>query len=67
MSTCRRRHRTRLVGIGTNRETVTREINALTKAGVLQKQKRALLIQDVSWLQGAVAVKLGEFAPKSDD
>lgn len=52
--------------IGTNRETVTREINALTKSGVIRKDKRILIVQDVEWLQDSVAIEMGELAPKAD-
>ena len=47
--------------ISASRETVTREINALAKLGVIKMENRVLEIQNVSWLQGAVAVKLGKF------
>lgn len=46
--------------VGANRETVTREINALTKSGVIRKDKRTLIVADVAWLQQAVAIELGE-------
>ena len=52
--------------ISTNRESVTREINALAKQGVLGKAKRTLTIRDVRWLQDAVNTKLGEYAPRTD-
>ena len=51
--------------IGTTRETVTREINALTRSGVLTMENRVLEIQDVAWLQEAIATKLGRFAPQT--
>ncbi|MFT5439013.1 MAG: CRP/FNR family cyclic AMP-dependent transcriptional regulator [Alphaproteobacteria bacterium] len=46
--------------VGSSRETVSREINALAKAGVVRKDKRILIIQDVSWLENSVALELGE-------
>lgn len=46
--------------IGTNRETVTREINALVKSGIIRKDKRTLIVEDVARLQQEVAVELGE-------
>lgn len=46
--------------VGSSRETVSREINALAKAGVVRKDKRTLIIQDVSWLENSVALELGE-------
>ena len=52
--------------IGTNRETVTREINALTKSGIIKKDKRTLIVQNVAWLQDSVAIELGELAFTAD-
>jgi len=54
--------------VGSNRETVTREINALTKSGIIQKDKRTLIVADVAWLQDSVAIELGElsFSAKID-
>jgi CRP-like cAMP-binding protein len=46
--------------IGTNRETVTREINALAKSGIIRKDKRTLTVTDVARLQEAIAIELGE-------
>jgi len=46
--------------IGTNRETVTREINALSRSGIIRKEKRTLIVEDVSWLEQSVAIELGE-------
>ena len=53
--------------VGTIRETVTREINALVKSGVMRKDKRTLIVEDVAWLQDSVAIELGELTPKEDD
>ncbi len=45
--------------IGTNRETVTREINALAKSGIVRKEGRTLILQDVARLQDSIAIELG--------
>lgn len=45
--------------ISTHREAVTREINALAQAGVLEKRNRALVVRDIAWLQDVVEMKLG--------
>jgi len=52
--------------ISTHREAVTREINALAHAGVLEKRNRALVVRDIAWLQDVVAMKLGELPNSSD-
>jgi CRP/FNR family transcriptional regulator, cyclic AMP receptor protein len=46
--------------VGSSRETVSREINTMAKAGIIRKDKRTLIIQDVSWLENSVAIELGE-------
>ncbi|MEE8334557.1 MAG: helix-turn-helix domain-containing protein, partial [Alphaproteobacteria bacterium] len=46
--------------ISTHREAVTRELNELAQAGVLEKRNRALVVRDIAWLQDVVALKLGE-------
>ncbi len=46
--------------VGSSRETVSREINALTKSGVLSKNKRTLTVEDVHWLETNVAAEMGE-------
>jgi CRP/FNR family cyclic AMP-dependent transcriptional regulator len=50
--------------VGSSRETVSREINALTRSGVLRKNKRILIIEDVAWLERSIATEMGE--PVSD-
>jgi len=45
--------------ISTHREAVTREINALAQAGVLEKRPRTLVVRDIAWLQDVVEMKLG--------
>lgn len=49
--------------ISTNREGVTREINALARSGVVAKEGRDLVIRDVAWLEDAVALKTGISPP----
>ena len=46
--------------IGSSRETVSREINALAKSGIVKKDKRVLTIQNVAWLAHSVAMELRE-------
>ncbi|GKT23575.1 hypothetical protein AVHM3334_12070 [Acidovorax sp. SUPP3334] len=46
--------------ISTNREQVTRELGALVKAGVLQKDGRALVVTDAQRLERMVAEVRGE-------
>jgi len=46
--------------ISTNREQVTRELNALQARGLLAKEGRALLLQDVAQLERMVAEVRGE-------
>ncbi len=53
--------------VGSSRETVSREINALAKSGIVKKNKRLLIIQDVAWLEKAVALELGELANEEYD
>ncbi|MDA0653723.1 MAG: Crp/Fnr family transcriptional regulator [Proteobacteria bacterium] len=53
--------------VGSNRETVTREINALTKSGIIRKDKRTLIVADVAWLQDSVAIELGELSFAADN
>ncbi|MFZ3121022.1 MAG: helix-turn-helix domain-containing protein, partial [Variovorax sp.] len=48
--------------ISTNREQVTRELNALVRQGVLQKDGRALVVADVQHLARAVANARGDAA-----
>lgn len=52
--------------VSTNRESVTREINALAKSGIVERKSRQLVIRDVSWLHDAVALMLGEFGPRAE-
>jgi CRP-like cAMP-binding protein len=49
--------------ISTHREAVTREMNALARAGIVEKTRKALVVHDLPWLQHAVAMELGDFAP----
>jgi CRP/FNR family transcriptional regulator, cyclic AMP receptor protein len=46
--------------VSTNREQVTRELNALQARGLLAKEGRALLLQDVAQLERMVAEVRGE-------
>ncbi len=48
--------------ISTNREQVTRELNALVRLGVLQKDGKALVVADVQHLARAVANARGDAA-----
>ncbi|MGJ7485974.1 Crp/Fnr family transcriptional regulator [Variovorax sp. LT2P21] len=48
--------------ISTNREQVTRELNALVRRGVLQKDGKALVVADVQHLARAVANARGDVA-----
>lgn len=49
--------------ISTNREQVTRELNALARAGLLRKEAGALVVVDVDQLARMVAEVRGEAAP----
>ena len=46
--------------ISTNREQVTRELNALVRQGVLQKDGKALVVADVQHLARTVANARGD-------
>lgn len=46
--------------IGTNREAVTRELNALTKSGILERHGRDLIIKDLARLRAMVEEAMGE-------
>lgn len=48
--------------ISTNREQITRELNALVRRGVLQKDGKALVVADVQHLARAVANARGDAA-----
>jgi len=48
--------------ISTNREQVTRELNALVRQGVLHKDGKALIVADVAHLARAVANARGDIA-----
>ena len=48
--------------ISTNREQVTRELNALVRQGVLQKDGKALVVADVAHLARAVANARGDIS-----
>ncbi len=47
--------------VSTNREAVTRELSSMARAGILKKEKRVLVINDVAELHESLAQKLGEF------
>jgi CRP-like cAMP-binding protein len=47
--------------VSTNREAVTRELSSMVRAGILQKETRALVINDVAALHESLAQQLGEF------
>lgn len=51
--------------ISTNREQVTRELNALARAGLLRKEAGALVVVDVDRLARMVAEVRGEAAPRA--
>lgn len=58
------RHLELAARVSTNREQITRELNALVRAGLLQKQSGALVLTDVAQLAQRVAqVRGGEAAP----
>ncbi|MDA7415406.1 Crp/Fnr family transcriptional regulator [Xenophilus arseniciresistens] len=57
------RHLELAARVSTNREQVTRELNALVRAGLLQKQGGALVLTDVAQLTRMVAQVRGEAAP----
>lgn len=46
--------------IGTHREAVTRELNVLTRSGVLRRQGRDLVVRDLARLRAMVSEVLGE-------
>jgi len=46
--------------ISTNREQVTRELNALARSGVLRKDDRALLVADVTRLEQMISQVRGD-------
>ena len=48
--------------ISTNREQVTRELNALVRQGVLQKDGKALVVADVQHLARTVGNARGDVA-----
>lgn len=50
--------------ISTTREAVTREINALARAGVVKKEKHALVINDISSLHDALTQQAGRLELK---
>ena len=53
--------------VSTHREAVTREMNALARSGIVEKDGRDLVVRDFAGLQDAVALTLGEFSPGTDD
>ena len=46
--------------VSTTREAVTREISALTRSGILKKEKHALVINDIAQLHDALTREVGE-------
>lgn len=47
--------------VSTNREAVTRELSSMARAGMVKKEKRALVITDVTELHEILSQQLGEF------
>ncbi|RYF77419.1 MAG: Crp/Fnr family transcriptional regulator [Comamonadaceae bacterium] len=59
------RHLDLAARVSTNREQITRELNALVRAGLLRKETGALVLTDVAQLARKVAEVRGESAPAS--